>query len=43
LSKSHFGSIEPALRFYVAFFIALLVVTWYFYLRKETRMGQLGV
>jgi NNP family nitrate/nitrite transporter-like MFS transporter len=42
-SKSHFGSIEPALRFYVAFFIALLVVTWYFYLRKETRMGQLGV
>jgi MFS transporter, NNP family, nitrate/nitrite transporter len=42
-SKSRFGSIEPALRFYVAFFIALLVVTWYFYLRKETRMGQLGV
>jgi NNP family nitrate/nitrite transporter-like MFS transporter len=42
-SKSHFGSIEPALRFYVAFFIALLVVTWYCYLRKETRMGQLGV
>ncbi|MBW0012174.1 nitrate/nitrite transporter [Mycobacterium sp.] len=33
-SKSHFGSIEPALRFYVAFFVALLVVTWYFYLRQ---------
>ncbi|OBG94933.1 nitrate transporter [Mycobacterium sp. E3251] len=33
-SKSHFGSIEPALRFYVGFFLALLVVTWYCYLRK---------
>ncbi|OBF54497.1 nitrate transporter [Mycobacterium sp. 852002-50816_SCH5313054-b] len=42
-SKSHFGSIEPALRFYIAFFIALLVVTWYFYLRKKTRIGRLGV
>jgi MFS transporter, NNP family, nitrate/nitrite transporter len=42
-SKSQFGSIEPALRFYVAFFLALLVVTWYFYLRKKTRMGQLSV
>ncbi|ORA82373.1 MFS transporter [Mycobacterium malmoense] len=42
-SKSHFGGIEPALRFYVAFFLALLVVTWYAYLRKETPMGKLGV
>jgi MFS transporter, NNP family, nitrate/nitrite transporter len=42
-SKSQFGSIEPALRFYVAFFLALLVVTWYFYLRKKTRMGRLSV
>ncbi|BBZ49897.1 NarK/NasA family nitrate transporter [Mycobacterium heidelbergense] len=42
-SKSHFGGIEPALRFYVAFFLALLVVTWRFYLRKNTRTGQLGV
>jgi len=42
-SKSHFGSIEPALRFYIAFFIALLGVTWYAYLRKKTRMGHLGV
>jgi NNP family nitrate/nitrite transporter-like MFS transporter len=42
-SKSQFGSIEPALRFYVAFFLAMLGVTWYFYLRKKTRMGQLGV
>jgi NNP family nitrate/nitrite transporter-like MFS transporter len=41
-SKSHFGSIEPALRFYVGFFLGLLVVTWFCYLRKNTRMGQLG-
>ncbi|MEE6178764.1 MFS transporter [Mycobacterium sp. 050134] len=33
-SKSQFGSIEPALRFYVGFFLALLVVTWACYLRK---------
>lgn len=42
-SKSQFGSIEPALRFYVAFFIALLVVTWFCYLRKKTGMAQHGV
>ncbi|OBH06775.1 MULTISPECIES: NarK family nitrate/nitrite MFS transporter [unclassified Mycobacterium] len=42
-SKSHFGSIEPALRFYIAFFVALLGVTWYAYLRRKTRMGRLGV
>jgi MFS transporter, NNP family, nitrate/nitrite transporter len=42
-SKAQFGSIEPALRFYVAFFIALLGVTWFAYLRKKTRMAQLGV
>ncbi len=42
-SKSHLGSIEPALRFYVAFFVALLFVTWYVYLRKKTGMGQRGV
>ncbi len=42
-SKSAFGNIQPALQFYVVFFIALLVVTWFFYLRKGTRMGQVGV
>ncbi|OCB43356.1 nitrate transporter [Mycobacterium malmoense] len=35
-SKSHFGSIEPALRFYVGFFLALLVVTWFCYLRSTS-------
>ncbi len=42
-SKSQFGSIEPALRFYVAFFVVMLAVTWFFYLRKGTRMAQAGV
>jgi NNP family nitrate/nitrite transporter-like MFS transporter len=42
-SKSHFGSIEPALQFYVAFFVALLGVTWYCYLRRKTPVAQLGV
>lgn len=42
-SKSQFGSIQPALKFYVAFFVVLLVATWYFYLRKSTQMGQAGV
>jgi NNP family nitrate/nitrite transporter-like MFS transporter len=39
-SKAQFGSIEPALRFYVGFFVVLLVVTWFCYLRKSTRMAQ---
>lgn len=42
-SKAQFGSIEPALQFYVAFFVLLLGVTWFFYLRTSTRMGQVGV
>ena len=42
-SKSQFGTIQPALQFYVGFFILLLAVTWFFYIRKSTRMGQVGV
>ncbi|BBX69703.1 NarK family nitrate/nitrite MFS transporter [Mycolicibacterium psychrotolerans] len=42
-SNSQFGNIKPALWFYVMFFIVLLGVTWFFYLRKSTRMGQAGV
>ena len=42
-SKSEFGSIEPALRFYVGLFVAMLVVTWYAYMRKGSRMAQAGV
>ncbi len=42
-SNSQFGNIRPALWFYVGFFIVLLGVTWYAYLRKDTRMAQAGV
>lgn len=42
-SKTSFGSIQPALRFYVAFFLVLLVVTWFAYLRKGSRMAQANV
>ncbi|OBG58586.1 MULTISPECIES: MFS transporter [unclassified Mycobacterium] len=42
-SRSQFGSIEPALRFYVGFFLALLVVTWYCYLRKGNAVARVGV
>ncbi|MGD1345321.1 MFS transporter [Mycobacterium seoulense] len=42
-SKSQFGTIEPALRFYVGFFLALLVVTWYCYLRKKGAVARVGV
>ncbi|OBH07748.1 MFS transporter [Mycobacterium sp. E1747] len=45
-SRSQFGSIEPALRFYVGFFLALLVVTWYCYLRKgndSNALARVGV
>lgn len=41
-SKVHFGNIEPALHFYVAFFLALLVVTWYCYLRRTTPWARWG-
>ncbi|VBA45384.1 Nitrate/nitrite transporter NarK [Mycobacterium attenuatum] len=40
-SKSQFGSIEPALRFYVIFFVGLLVVTWYRYLRRAAGTSQI--
>jgi MFS transporter, NNP family, nitrate/nitrite transporter len=42
-SKSQFGSIEPALRFYIAFFLALLTVTWFCYLRRKSSLALAGV
>ncbi len=42
-SKSEFGSIEPALRFYIAFFLALLGVTWCCYLRKHNAITRVGI
>ena len=42
-SKSEFGGIEPALRFYVVFFLGLLGVTWYCYLRKHNAITRVGI
>ncbi len=37
-SKETFGSIVPALEIYVGIFLALAVLTWFFYLRKSSVM-----
>jgi MFS transporter, NNP family, nitrate/nitrite transporter len=42
-STSSFGSIQPALRFYLGFFAACLVVTYVAYVRKGSRMARAGV
>jgi NNP family nitrate/nitrite transporter-like MFS transporter len=42
-SKSQFGGIEPALRFYIVFFLGLLGVTWYCYLRKHNAITRVGI
>jgi MFS transporter, NNP family, nitrate/nitrite transporter len=42
-SRSTFGSIEPALRFYVGLFLVMLGVTVWAYLRRGSRMAQAGV
>ncbi len=42
-AKSTYGGIEPALRFYVGFFLFLLVVTWATYLRRGARLARAGV
>lgn len=42
-SKSEFGSIEPALRFYIGFFLALLGVTYVSYLRKHNAITRVGI
>lgn len=42
-SKSTFGNIQPALKFYIVFFVVSLVVTWVAYVRKGSRMAQAGV
>jgi NNP family nitrate/nitrite transporter-like MFS transporter len=42
-SNKHLGSIVPALRFYVVFFVVMLAITWFCYLRKGSRMAQAGV
>jgi NNP family nitrate/nitrite transporter-like MFS transporter len=42
-SRSTFGTIQPALRFYVGLFLVMLAVTFWAYLRKGSRMAQAGV
>jgi NNP family nitrate/nitrite transporter-like MFS transporter len=41
-SNKAFGTIQPALRFYIAFFIIMLAVTWFFYLRPGARMSKVA-
>jgi NNP family nitrate/nitrite transporter-like MFS transporter len=42
-SRSRFGTIEPALQFYVALFLVMLAVTVFAYLRGGSRMARAGV
>lgn len=42
-AKSTYGGIQPALRFYVAFFVLLLAVAWVAYVRPGSRMARAGV
>jgi NNP family nitrate/nitrite transporter-like MFS transporter len=42
-SNKHLGSIVPALRFYVVFFLVMLAVTWFCYLRRGSHMAKSGV
>jgi NNP family nitrate/nitrite transporter-like MFS transporter len=42
-STSHFGTIQPALRFYVGFFLTLLVVTWLAYVRPGSALARARV
>ncbi|MDM4720771.1 nitrate/nitrite transporter [Micromonospora sp. WMMA1363] len=42
-AKSVHGNIQPALRFYVGFFLVMLVVTWAAYLRPGARMARARV
>ncbi|MEW2381220.1 nitrate/nitrite transporter [Micromonospora sp. NPDC047707] len=42
-AKSTYGGIQPALRFYVGFFLVMIVVTWAAYLRPGARMARARV
>jgi NNP family nitrate/nitrite transporter-like MFS transporter len=37
-SKESFGSIVPALQFYIGVFLVMAALTWFFYLRKSSKM-----
>jgi NNP family nitrate/nitrite transporter-like MFS transporter len=42
-ARTTYGGIQPALRFYVGFFLVLLAVTWVAYLRPGSRMARARV
>ncbi|MBT0770664.1 NarK/NasA family nitrate transporter [Kineosporia sp. J2-2] len=42
-SNSHYGSIQPALKFYLAFFLVLLAVTWFRYVRRGSLPSREGI
>ena len=42
-ATSSFGSIVPALYVYVGLYVVMLAVTWFFYLRRGSEMGRVGV
>jgi NNP family nitrate/nitrite transporter-like MFS transporter len=41
-SNKQLGSIVPALQFYVGFFLLMLAITWFCYLRRGARMASIG-
>ena len=41
-ANKHFGTIAPALQFYVGVFVVMAVVTWFCYLRPGARMASIG-
>ena len=42
-AKEEYGSIKPALQVYVGVFLVMLLVTWFFYLRKGSQYHTNGV
>jgi NNP family nitrate/nitrite transporter-like MFS transporter len=42
-SNKHLGSIQPALQFYIGFFVVMFAITWFFYLRRGSHMAKAGV
>jgi NNP family nitrate/nitrite transporter-like MFS transporter len=41
-SNKQLGSIVPALQFYIGFFVVMLAITWFCYLRPGSRMASIG-
>jgi NNP family nitrate/nitrite transporter-like MFS transporter len=41
-ANKQYGTIAPALQFYVGVFVVMAAVTWFFYLRPGARMAKIG-